>query len=208
MLPSLTRVLTLAAAAAIALALCAATVAAQSGPPSGGGQPSGPSGPSDRDKPGSNADLTPENTSRISASLSLADQTCGRRIEPRYRIDCLRQSYLRLAANLPATGDYAPIRRALLDAADKLDRIVRRNLDPKAPVIRPRQGGSALAPRLPPVRAVAPARLAAANRAAEAVVRETELLILRSGRDPKRRNVHYQQIAAAVDNNVLLLRSG
>jgi hypothetical protein len=136
------------------------------------------------------------------------DDTCGRRIDPRYRIDCLRATYVRLANQIPATGDYAPIRDALFAAARKLDRIVKDNLDPALPTIRPRLAGQGGGHRIQPIRAVARDRLRAANAEAAKVVKETSLLILRSGDRPPRRTVHYQQVAAAVDDNLILLRSG
>ena len=42
---------------------------------------------------------------------------------------------------------------------------------------------------------------------AEEVVKETELVILRSGEDPTRRTAHYQEVAEAVDSNLVILRS-
>ncbi len=152
-------------------------------------------------------DLTNPNTTGIVTLISTINVTCGPNVDARYRLDCLRISYIELARSMPATGDYLPVREALLTAADQLDRIIAGNLDPAAPTIRPREGGRDRAPRLAPVRAVAPDRIAAANAAAADIVSEASLLILRSGKDPKRRSAHYIEIAAAVDNNVILLRS-
>jgi hypothetical protein len=165
-----------------------------------------PDDPEPPDLPGP-IDLTTTSTATVATELAQANDTCGDKVDSRYKIDCLRQSYLKLARAIPRGSDYEPVKAALIDAAAKLDRIVTDNLDPAAPTIRPRDRGKDRTPRLPPVRAVAPERLAAANAAAAAVVQETGLLILRSGRDPKRRNVHYQEIAAAVDSNIVLLRS-
>jgi hypothetical protein len=151
--------------------------------------------------------LTTANTDDIAAALSGVEATCLI-VDPVYRIDCLRAAYAALARSIPDTGDYRPVRAALLGAVAGLDAVVTANADPATPDIRPRQGGKPLAPRLQPVRAVAPGRLAAATEAARKVVADTGILILRSGDTPPRRTVHYQRIAAAVDGNLILLRSG
>ncbi|MFN0114281.1 MAG: hypothetical protein ACKVPY_06355 [Paracoccaceae bacterium] len=166
--------------------------------------PSGPPNPPWGPGP---ATITTPNTDSIATSIAGITDTCGR-VDPRYRIDCLRRAYIEAARDIPDTGDYRPVRQALLDAAAKLDGIVTANLDPALEPLRPREFGKPLAKRLPPVRAVAGDRLTEASRAAEAVIAETGLLILRSGDRPPRRTSHYQTIAAAVDTNLILLRSG
>lgn len=136
-----------------------------------------------------------------------ADKTCDVRIEPRYRIDCLRIYYLKVADRLPDTGDYLPIKRAMLDAAAKLDAIVIAHLDETAPTIRPRESHKPLAARLPAVRPVKEAFAEVAAAEAARVVEETELIIIRSGGDPARRTEHYNAVAAAVEDNLVILRS-
>jgi hypothetical protein len=152
--------------------------------------------------------LTAPHTRDLVLFLHGIDLTCGRRLDRRYRIDCLRATYVRLANQIPATGDYAPVREALFTAARKLDAIVKANLDPDLPTIRPRLLGQGGGRHIQPLRAVAQDRLRTANAEAAKVVQETSLLILRSGDRPPKRTVHYQQVAAAVDDNVILLRSG
>jgi hypothetical protein len=95
----------------------------------------------------------------------------------------------------------------MLDAAAKLDAIVLANLDETAPAIRPREGHKPLAKRLPPVRAVKKSAEQAAAAQAAAVVEETELIIIRSGGDPARRTQAYTDVAAAVEENLVILRS-
>ncbi len=157
------------------------------------------------DQPGQN--LNTGVTKAIVKILQGANKTCDSRIELRYRIDCLRIYYLKVAANLPDSGDYLPIKRAMLDAADKLDAIVTKYQDENAPVIRPREGHKSGAKRLPPVRPVKEAFAEAAAVEAARVVEETELIIIRSGGDPARRTQHYTEVAAAVEDNLVILRS-
>lgn len=146
-------------------------------------------------------------TKAIVKILQGANKTCDRSIDLRYRIDCLRIYYLKVASNLPDKGDYLPIKQAMLDAAAKLDAIVTKYEDETAPVIRPREGHKSSARRLPPVRPVKEAFAAAAAVEAAMVVEETELIIIRSGGDPARRTQHYSDVAAAVEENLLILRS-
>jgi hypothetical protein len=146
-------------------------------------------------------------TREIVHILEGANRTCERELELRYRIDCLRIYYQRVADRLPATGDYLPIKQAMQDAADKLDAIVAANIDDAAPPIRPREGHKPAAKRLPAIRPVkAEAAAAAAAHAAE-VVKEAELIIIRSGGDPARRTQAYTDVAAAVEENLVILRS-
>ncbi|MFO1202818.1 MAG: hypothetical protein U1E58_09315 [Tabrizicola sp.] len=146
-------------------------------------------------------------TKAIVKILQGANKTCDERIELRYRIDCLRLYYLKVASNLPDTGDYLPIKKAMLDAAAKLDAIVTKYQDESEPVIRPREGHKSSAKRLPPVRPVKEAFAEAAAVEAQRVVEETELIIIRSGGDPARRTQAYTDIAAAVEENIVILRS-
>lgn len=140
--------------------------------------------------------------------LEGANVTCNDdRIELRYRIDCLRIYYLKVADSLPDNGDYLPIKQAMLDAAAKLDAIVTANLDTAAPPIRPREKHKSAAKRMPPIRAVTEESAAQAAAEAAKVVEETELIIIRSGGDPARRTQHYTDIAAAVEENLVILRS-
>lgn len=136
-----------------------------------------------------------------------ANETCDRRIERKYRIDCLRVYYGWVADTLPNSGDYLPIRKAMRAAEKKLSAIVSANVDRNAPVITPREGHKKSGKKLPPLRAVKPSAVKKATAQAEAVVKETELVILRSGEDPARRTAHFQSVAEAVDSNLVVLRS-
>ena len=151
--------------------------------------------------------LSETNTGRIEDKLKEANEVCGRPLLVEYRIDCLRNYYLDLARSLPNTGDYAPIKTALLDGAARLDAIVEKNIDPGAPTVRPVRKDKPDAPKTAPLRAVTAASLPTALAEAEAVVADTALVILRSGEDPARRAKHYIAISEAVESNLVILRS-
>lgn len=179
---------------------------AQEGPSTGGGDRAGAGDNSGSARSG--ASLNTGTTKAIVKIIEDANRTCGSaNMAAQYRVDCLRIYYGWVADKLPDTGDYAPIKKAMKQAEAKLDRIVRANLDPTQETITPKEGYKKNAKRLPPVRAVKKSAAKKAARQAEAVVQETELLIIRSGEDPARRTPHFTAVAEAVDDNLVILRS-
>ncbi len=153
------------------------------------------------------ANLNKGTTNDLVRIIKDANDTCDERIERRYRVDCLRIYYGWAADLLPDSGEYLEIKKALRKAEKKLSAIVSKNVDRSAPVITPRERHRSAAPKMPPLRAVKPAAEKKAIAQAEAVVKETELVILRSGEDPDRRTAHFSAVAEAVDSNLVVLRS-
>ncbi len=147
-------------------------------------------------------------TRDIVAIIRHANLTCNDdRVELRYRIDCLRVYYGWAADSLPDKGEYLPVKKALRTAEKKLSAIVSANVDRSAPVITPREGHKKSAKKLPPLRPIKKSAEKKAVAQAEAVVKEAELVILRSGEDPARREEHFDAVAEAVDSNLVILRS-
>lgn len=177
----------------------------------GGGSEGGESGGGncgDNRSAPSGAALNKGTTNTLVKIINSANSTCGSaRMPEQYRVDCLRIYYGWVADQLPDRGDYAPIKKAMRQAEAKLDRIVRGNLDTAAPRIEPNEGYKPAAKRLPPVRAVKKSSAKRVAKQAEAVVKEAELLIIRSGEDPSRRAPHFAAVAEAVDDNLVILRS-
>ena len=146
-------------------------------------------------------------TNDIVRLLKGANDTCNEHILRRYRVDCLRIYYGWVADSLPDSGDYLPIKKAMRKAEQKLAAIVSANVDRTEPVITPRDGHKKNAKKLPPLRAIKKSAESKAVAQAEKVVKETELVILRSGEDPTRRTAHYEEVSAALDSNLVILRS-
>ena len=162
------------------------------------------------DGPGSplNGGLTPDRTEKIVKLLVAVNKTCGPDyVERRYRIDCLHWALWQVAQDLPQTGDYAPVREALMAASRNLAAIVQANLDSSAAPIQPNIGGKPLAAQLPPTYAVRPEKEARAIRQAARVLDETATVLLRSAENSQRRKIPYQEIAAALGSTKVLLRS-
>lgn len=164
-----------------------------------------------RDRP-ENPDLGGTNlntgtTNSVVASLSVGSEACSRH-GPLTQIDCLRDELARAARELPRTGDYAEMRRALETAAAKLDQIVVQNVDRTAPVSRyraPTSRGDRTSAT--PLRRVAPQNVARANGQAAAVMDELQTTLLRSASSATRKQVHFERAAQAVDSMKVLLRS-
>lgn len=141
-------------------------------------------------------------------ALNDARAFCGA-LDVAYRIDCLAERFAAIAAALPATGVDAAAKAALQAGAVKLRAVARANADPA----QPRRNFAA--PSMPrpqattrPLTPVAPDRQAAAAAQAEAVLEETATLLLRSSETQPQVAVQVRSIAAAVESNKVLLRSG
>lgn len=146
-------------------------------------------------------------TNTIVATLTTGGEACGL-YNSLDRIDCVRDELARAARELPRTGDYAEMRRALETASSKLDQIVTQNVDRTAPVTRYRAPTSK-GPRTSatPIRRIAPQNAERANRQAAAVMEELQTTLLRSASSSARKQVHFERAAQAVDSMKVLLRS-
>lgn len=146
-------------------------------------------------------------TNTIVATLTTGGEACGL-YNSLDRIDCVRDELARAARELPRTGDYAEMRRALETASKNLDRIVMENVDRTAPVTRYRAPTSK-GPRTSatPIRRIAPQNAERANRQAAAVMEELQTTLLRSASSSARKQVHFERAAQAVDSMKVLLRS-
>ena len=146
-------------------------------------------------------------TDIVVTAISEVQEFC-RRIEPKeYQIDCLAERLEATARSLPITGEYADVRRAILQASERLATVARRNRSPSLPAATARAANNPSRATSRPLVPVASERLAAANREAVAIIEETETMLLRSAESPENRMSHYQRIAAAVGSNKVLLRS-
>jgi hypothetical protein len=150
--------------------------------------------------------LSTANTDKVVDILQAGQAFCVSLPESVYAVDCLAERMQAAAEAMPATGDYAEARAALLSGAARLNALARANADPAKPRVSAQtaDGGLSTTRPLVPVR---PEQLAAVTAQAQAIVDETETLLLRSAESSAARKVHYERIAAAVESNKVLLRS-
>lgn len=156
---------------------------------------------------GSAITVTDARTAQIVNQLRQAQAICEF-MSDEYRISCFATTYRELAKEIPSNGDYAEAKKALNDAAKKLEALARNNVDRAKPALRAkiRTGGGATV-STPPISAVRKDRAPSLNRQASEIVAEAETVLLRSASSDARRAIHYQRIAAAVGSNKVLLRS-
>lgn len=155
-------------------------------------------------KPG---DATESTTRAIVQGLQDSTRFCASVPQLEYRVDCLSERLEAVAAAIPAGGDYAEARALLLRTAADLGALVSANPTTDLPPARVSQGGAAPISTSRPLRPVATAALPEVAALAEAILQETETLLLRSSTGTAARTLAYQQIATAVGSTKVLLRS-
>ena len=144
--------------------------------------------------------------SDIAVLLSRGTSACGEYDET-WRIDCLSVELERVAARLPKAAAYDKARAEVTAAAAKLHAIAMAYADPARPAVRREatvKGTKVRTTR--PITPVAPARVAAANAEATAVVDELATTLLRAG-PTRTAQRELARVAQAVDSTKVLLRS-
>ncbi|WIY27765.1 hypothetical protein [Parasedimentitalea psychrophila] len=144
------------------------------------------------------------NPDEIVPQLAAIHGRCG--VADVYVIDCLAERLEVLEKSMSGLARYGEARRILRDTADQLRQITQDNLDQDRPRARMEAiDGSFRSTR--PLSAVSAAQRRSAISQAVAVLAEAETQLLRSGEASLGRAVQYQQIAAALGSNKVLLRS-
>lgn len=133
-------------------------------------------------------------------------QFCGA-LDANYRIDCLAERMGELASDIPDDTDYDEVQEALKSASDRMAKLARSNRDrnlPRGKAKIPGTEGETTSRALNPV---AQSALPNANKQAEAILAETQTLLLRSSDTADGKKAQYQRIADAIGSNKVLLRS-
>ncbi|MEX5580053.1 hypothetical protein [Pseudophaeobacter sp. A-200-2] len=123
-----------------------------------------------------------------------------------YLVDCMAERMEQLSVGMSGLSGYQDVRKTLGQTAGELRKIARDNRDPQAPRARVQHGDPRLKSSRPLV-AVASDRKRQAAAAAISALEEAETILLRSAAQSTARAVQYQQIAAALGSNKVLLRS-
>lgn len=172
----------------------------QSTGPSGGTASQGASTDSNKQS----TSVTDYRTNAIVQDISSVRNECAR-LEPEYRIDCLRQGLKEVVRRMPQGGDYREARAAVARAVGKLSAIHGANIDGKAP--RKRSRGNSRFKVVKTYAAIKRQNLNKAMEQARKVIKEAETTLLRSAENSEKRSSHYQKIAAAIGSTKVLLRS-
>jgi hypothetical protein len=140
----------------------------------------------------------------VAAQIDTATQFCARLPQSAYVVDCMAERLEEVSRAMPATGDLAAAKASLAEAARDLSTLARNNADSALPPANARIPGGTATRR--PLVAVTPARRAAVNQQAAAILERTETVLLRSSGRPATM-AGYRQIASAVGSAKVLLRS-
>lgn len=146
-----------------------------------------------------------ESSQKVERWITDATRFCGA-YHPRWRVDCLRDQYRDVIPRLPKSGPYAGVAAALAEAATELEAIAKQEADQtRAPARLSVRQGAVTRQSAGVVRATAPARQGAANRAASAVLDQLATRLLRSA--PQGAARQFAGLATAAEGAKTLLRS-
>ena len=145
-----------------------------------------------------------EPTDQVIIDFNGAIAFCGAIGTEEYVIDCLSERLGVIAAKLPETGEFAEMRTAIADASAQLGALAAQN---QSDTLASGVARSADTVTTRPLRPVATETLAASLQAADAIVAQTEIVLLRSSSNSQNRSLDFQRVAAVVGTSRSLLRS-
>ena len=145
-----------------------------------------------------------EPTDQVIIDFNGAIAFCGAIGTEEYVIDCLSERLGVIAAKLPETGEFAEMRTAIADASAQLGALAAQN---QSDTLASGVARSADTVTTRPLRPVATETLAASLQAADAIVAQTQIVLLRSSSNSQNRSLDFQRVAAVVGTSRSLLRS-
>ena len=146
-------------------------------------------------------------TAAMVGSFAAAKKFCAEIGDTAYRVDCLAERFGVIAGTVPRDSDYADLQKVLKTTSDRLAALARANRDPNLPRGRATRPGAKPETTTRPLTPVAPAASAKVNQQAQAILQETQTLLLRSAESSKSKQVQYARIADAIGSNKVLLRA-
>ncbi len=139
--------------------------------------------------------------------LKAAISFCQAMPRREYLVDCLAERLAAVAEKMPAYGEMAEMRAALITASRKLAAVTTKYRSTTLPPARMSMAGANPVTTSRPLRAVAPENLDAALAAASTIMAETETVLLRSAAGSQNRALDFQTVAAVIGSTKVLLRS-
>lgn len=136
-------------------------------------------------------------TEKVKQRLDDGGKECSE-LAKEYRPDCLRIVFGDSSRKVGQNKAYDEIRRELKLASQKIDTVVKANIDKSKPTIT--VNGKK-------IRAVKKSAVKKVNAQTKKIIKETETKLLRSAGNSADRKVAYTQIAQAVGSTKVLLRS-
>lgn len=143
-------------------------------------------------------------TDAVVVDFNDAVSFCGAIEAEEYVVDCLSERLSVIAASLPETGEFAEMRTAIAQASRDLGALAAQNpSDTLATGVA--RSDSDVTSR--PLRPVSTETLPATLQAADAIVAQAQVVLLRSSTNSQGRSLDYQRVAAVVGTTRSLLRS-
>ncbi len=125
-----------------------------------------------------------------------------------YRVDCLAERFAAAGRAMDPYGGLPEMRTALMAASQSLGAVARKYQSPTMAAVVLHATGAETITSTRPILPVDPAKQGVANKAALAVVQDTQLTLLRSADSSASDALAFQQVAAVLDGAKVLLRSG
>ncbi|MCF6233154.1 MAG: hypothetical protein L3J36_08670 [Rhodobacteraceae bacterium] len=144
-------------------------------------------------------------TAVVVSGLASAKKFCGA-LDEAYRIDCLAERFGVLSQAIPKDSEYAEVQRVLKSASDQMANLARNNRSqdlPRGKATRP--GTTETTTRV--LTPTSQATSVQVNKQAQAILAQTETLLLRSAEGSRSKTLQYAKIARAVGSNKVLLRT-
>ena len=144
-------------------------------------------------------------TAVLVGGFAAAKKFCGA-LDEAYRVDCLAERFGVLSSAIPKNSDYAEVQQILKSASDQMASLARSNRSrelPRGKATRPGSTETTTRPLTPVSRAAS----AQVNQQAQAILAQTETLLLRSGAGSRSKTLQYAKIAQAIGSNKVLLRT-
>lgn len=146
-------------------------------------------------------------TAVLTANIAAAQAFCASIGNESYRVDCLAERLGEVSDEIPDDSDYEEVKRILEDTSNKLEDLARANRDRTQPRGRATSTGDTPVTTSRPLTPVEPSALPEVNAQAQAILDETQTLLLRSAEGSESKALQYSRIADAIDSSKVLLRS-
>lgn len=143
----------------------------------------------------------------IIATLAAATSFCTPLVQSEFVIDCLSERLSALSKQLEGQEGFEEVQAILESTARDLNQIARQN---RSSTLSPAKFATHGQTPVQTTRRLIPVdetKMEEAVSQALAVIEEAETLLLRSAEDSTDRSIQFQQIAAAIGSNKVLLRS-
>jgi hypothetical protein len=146
-------------------------------------------------------------TDVITGNIAAAQKFCADLNNDSYTVDCLSERLGKIADDIPRDSDYAEVKTILKDTSDQLADLARANRDPAQIRGRATTKGENPVTTTRPLTPIRPDAVPQVNAQAQAILDNTETLLLRSAEGSESKALQYSRIADALGSSKVLLRS-